>query len=178
VKLRLEDISAEAKEFNFAESEVDTNRALAQGPVREYEIAGPISVKVSVYRAGTDIFFEGRLRARAHTACARCAEEFDIEADDPFRFVLAPKAVGFGEETDLRTEDMEFSLYEGDEIDLSPLIREQLLLSLPTRPLCREDCRGLCARCGINLNRATCGCKQERLDSRFAALRSLKIGQR
>jgi DUF177 domain-containing protein len=178
VKLRLEDISAEAKEFHFAESQADTNRALAQGPVREYQIEGPISVEVSVYRAGTDIFFEGRLRARAHTACARCAEEFDIDAEHPFRFVLAPKAVGFGEETDLRTEDMEFSLYEGEEIDLSPLIREQLLLSLPTRPLCREDCRGLCPHCGINLNRGTCGCKEERLDPRFAALRSLKVGRR
>jgi uncharacterized protein len=178
VKLRLDDITAEAKEFRFAEPETDTNRALAQGATREYEIVGPISVEVSVYRAGTDIFFEGTLRAHARTACARCAEEFDIEAEHPFRFVLAPKSVGFGEETGLRIEDMEFSLYEGEEIDLSPLIREQLLLSLPTRPLCREDCRGLCPHCGINLSRGTCGCKEERLAPQFAALRSLKIGRR
>jgi uncharacterized protein len=178
VKLRLEDITAEAKEIDFAESEAEINRVLAQGPAREYQIEGPIAVEVTVYRAGTDIFFEGHLHARAHTACARCAEEFDIDAEHPFRFVLAPKAVGFKEESDLRTEDLEFSLYEGDDIDLSPLIREQLLLSLPTRPLCRDDCRGLCPRCGINLNRATCGCTEQRLDSRFAALRSLKIGQR
>jgi uncharacterized protein len=52
-----------------------------------------------------------------------------------------------------------------------------LLLSLPTRPLCREDCRGLCPHCGINLNRESCGCREERLDSRLAALRSIKVSR-
>lgn len=178
MKLRLEDITAEAKELRFAEPQNDTNRALAQGSAHEYEIEGPIAVEVSVYRAGTDIFFEGTLHASARAVCARCAEEFDIQVQHPFRFVLAPKSIGMGEETDLRTEDLEFSLYEGEEIDLGPLVREQLLLSLPMRPLCREDCRGLCPHCGINLNRATCECKEERLDPRFAALRTLKIGRR
>lgn len=178
MKLRLEDISAEAKEFRFAEPETDTNRSLGQGAAHEYRIVAPIAVEVSVYRAGTDIFFQGTLDAPARAICARCAEEFDIRARHPFRFVLAPKSIGLGEESGLRTEDLEFSLYDGEEIDLAPLVREQLLLSLPTRPLCAEDCRGLCPHCGINLNRASCDCKEERLDPRLAALRSLKIGRR
>ncbi len=59
-------------------------------------------------------------------------------------------------------------------MDLSPLIREQVLLALPTRPLCQEDCRGLCPHCGINLNRSACGCRVETVDPRLEALRSLK----
>ena len=52
--------------------------------------------------------------------------------------------------------------YEGEEIDLSPLLRERLLLALPTLPLCRDDCRGLCARCGADLNAGPCGCAARR----------------
>jgi uncharacterized protein len=177
VKLRLDDITAEAKEISFAEPESEINRILGQGPVREYHVEGPIAVSVSYYRAGTDLFFAGEIGARTGAACARCAEEFDASATSPFRFVLAPKAVGPANEHNLKVDDLEFSLYDGDEIDLSPLIREQLILSLPTRPLCREDCRGLCPQCGINLNRETCGCREVRLDSRLAALRALKVSR-
>ncbi len=175
MKLRVDDITAEAKEFSFEEAEAQVNVVLEREPVREYRIEGPISVTVSYYRAGTDLFFAGRLRASTKAVCARCAEEFLWPGERAFRFVLAPKAVGFAGETDLHAEDLEFSLYEGDEIDLAPLIREQFLLSLPTRPLCADECRGLCPHCGVNLNLAECGCAAESFDARFAALRSLKL---
>lgn len=174
MKLRIEEITAEAKELSFEEPEGEVNRILEKGPVHEYRIEGPISVTVSCYRAGTELFFSGGLHAPTRAVCARCAEEFAAPSGRDFRFVLAPRVVGFGKESDLRDEDLEFSLYEGDEIDLSPLIREQLLLSLPTRPLCREDCRGLCPRCGANLNYSQCGCAAEAGDLRLAILRTLK----
>jgi uncharacterized protein len=175
VKLRLEDIAAEAKETAFAEPEQEINRTLAQGPVHEYRVEGPIAVTMSFYRAGMDLFFEGRLRADTVATCARCAEDFKASTDRAFRLVMAPKSVGIDSDPGLRADDLEFSLYEGDEIDLAPVIREQLLLALPTRPLCREDCRGLCAHCGINLNRGECRCETAQPDPRFAVLRSLKI---
>jgi len=177
VKLRLDDITAEAKEVSFAEPESEINRILGQGPVREYQVEGPIAVNVSYYRAGADLFFAGHIEARTGAACARCAEEFDASSASPFKFVLAPRSIGPANDHNLKIDDLEFSTYDGDEIDLSPLIREQLMLSLPTRPLCREDCRGLCPHCGINLNRETCGCREERLDSRLAALRSIKVSR-
>jgi len=176
VKLRLEDISAEAKEISFAEPEGELNRILEQGPVREYHVEGPVQVTLSHYRAGTDLFFAGRLGARVRAACARCAEEFDASSDRPFRFVLAPRAAGYDKDSDLRSEDLEFSLYDGDEIDLGPLVREQVILALPTRPLCREDCRGLCPHCGANLNGGDCGCRAEQADARLTPLRALKLG--
>jgi uncharacterized protein len=178
VKLRLEDITGEAKETSFAEPEAEINRLLSEGPVREFRLAGPVAVTISYYRAGTQLFFSGQLAARTAAACARCAEEFDDARGRPFRFVLAPRVIGYESEHSLRDEDLEFSLYDGEQIDLSPLIREQVLLALPTRALCQEDCRGLCPRCGANLNRGDCGCRIEPVetaDSRFAALHSLKL---
>jgi uncharacterized protein len=177
VKLRIDEIAGEAKELSFSESAEETNRILEKGPLTEFRVEEPIGVTVSYYRAGTELFFQGGLHASTTAVCARCAEEFAAPSDRDFRFVLAPKAVGFDDEKDLRDEDLEFSLYDGDQIDLSPLIREQFLLSLPTRPLCREDCRGLCPKCGVNLNHTQCDCSLEVGHPGLAALRNLKVGR-
>lgn len=177
MKLRLEDITAEAKELTFVEPEMEVNRILAQGPVREYHVNAPIGVTVSYYRAGTDLFFAGTLKAQTVATCARCAEEFKASNDRAFRLVMAPKSIGMEGDPGLRADDLEFSLYDSDEIDLGPLVREQLLLALPTRPLCQDDCRGLCPHCGINLNRGECECRSAQPDPRFAVLRSIKIGR-
>ncbi len=89
---------------------------------------------MSFYRAGMELFFAGMLKTHTGAVCARCAEDFDAAADRPFRFVLSPKSIGYDDDN-LRAEDLEFSLYEGDEVDLSPLIREQVLLALRRIPL-------------------------------------------
>jgi uncharacterized protein len=177
VKLRIDDITGEAKEISFTEPESDINRILEKGPLTEFRVEEPIRVDVSYYRAGTELFFEGDLQASTTAICARCAEEFAAPSGRDFRFILAPKSVGFADEKDIRDEDLEFSLYDGDQIDLSPLIREQFLLSLPTRPLCSDDCRGLCPKCGVNLNHTQCECSEETGHPGFAALRNLKVGR-
>ena len=177
MRLRIDEITAEAREVSFLQSEEEVNRRLTQGPVHEFRVGGAIAVDLSYYRAGMELFFEGRLNAPMVASCARCAEEFSTPNARPFRFVLAPRAAGDDDDGQVRTEDLEFSLYEGDQIDLSPLIREQFLLSLPTRPLCREDCRGLCPKCGINLNHSQCACSEEVGHSGLAALRNLKVGR-
>ena len=177
MKLPIDGITAEAKELSFHEPEGDINQLLEKVPARDYHIERPIEVDLSYYRAATDLFFDGTLHAATKAVCARCAEEFLSPCDRDFRFVLSPRSVGYGEEKNLADEDLEFSLYDGDEVDLSPLIREQVLLCLPTRPLCREDCRGLCPHCGINLNLNQCDCTTEIADPRFAVLRNLKVGR-
>ena len=177
MKLRVDDITAEAKELSFAEPAGEINRILEKEPLTEFQVQEPIGVNVTYYRAGTELFFEGGLHASTSAICARCAEEFAAPSDRDFRFVLAPKAIGFDEDKNLRDEDLEFSLYDGDQIDLSPLIREQFLLSLPTRPLCREDCRGLCPKCGVNLNHTQCACRMDAGHPGLAALRNLKVGR-
>jgi len=178
VKLRLEDITAEAKEILFAEPENETNRILGKGAVHEYQVKSPIDVRVSYYRAGMDVFVQGRIAATVGAACARCAEDFGSSYDRAFRYVLSPKAAGYAADSELAPDDVDLTVYEGEEIDLSPLVREQLMLSLPTRPLCRDDCRGLCSHCGVNLNRASCQCSEQKFDPRFAVLRGLTLRQR
>lgn len=176
MKLRIDDITAEAKELGFEEPEAQVNAIFERRPPQEYRIEGPIGVTISYYRAGTDLFFSGKLRAATRAICARCTDEFVWPDERSFRFVLTPRSVGM-DSKGIQDEDLELSLYEGEEIDLGPLICEQFLLSLPTRPLCAEDCRGLCPHCGANLNQAECGCTENSFDQRFAVLRSLKLGR-
>ena len=177
MKLRVDDITAEAREISFAEPEAEINRTLGRGPVNEYRLDRPIQVGLSFYKAGTELFLTGEVEAKATACCARCAEEFKAERRRPFRYVLAPKSIGYDGDAEQRSDDLEFSLYEGDEVDLTPLIREQVLLALTDRPLCQEDCRGLCPQCGANLNESACGCRSERFDPRLAVLRTLKVGR-
>jgi uncharacterized protein len=175
VRLRIDEITADAKAVSFLQSENEINRRLGHGPTHEFRGGGPIAVDLSYYRAGMELFFEGRLSASMVASCARCAEEFKAPLTRPFRFVLAPRAAVDGSDGRLRSEDLEFSLYEGDEIDLAPLVTEQLILALPSRALCAEDCQGLCPRCGANLNVHRCDCEQRPADPRMVVLRGLKI---
>ncbi len=177
MKLRIDDISAEGREISFAESEQEINRILGRGTLPEYFVKGPLQVSLSYYRAGTEVFISGTLDAATTAACSRCAEEFDLQSRRSFRYVLAPKVTANDEDFALRAEDLEFSYYQGEEVDLTPLVREQVLLALAERPLCREECRGLCPHCGANLNQGDCGCKVGSADPRLAVLRTLKIAR-
>jgi len=175
MKLRIDDITAEERELSFAEPEGEINRTLDRGPVSEYRLDRPVQVGLLYYRAGTELFLTGEVEAEGIASCARCVEEFRVERNRAFRYVFAPKAIGY--DSRQGPDDLEFSVYEGDSVDLTPLVREQVLLALTDRPLCREDCRGLCPQCGANLNEKVCGCAVEKLDPRLSVLRALKGGR-
>ena len=78
------------------------------------------------------------------------------------------------QEMELDSEELDEDYFQGDELDLNVLLREQILLALPLKPLCREECRGLCRQCGANLNRESCSCAAPGFNSSFAALEKLK----
>ena len=177
MKLRVDDVTAESRELSFDEPEQEINRALEKGRTDDYELTGPVQVDLTYYRAGTELFLQGEIEAAARAACARCAEDFPFTTHRAFRYVMAPRSIGYDEEKDLRAGDLEFTLYDGDYIDLAPLVREQVLLALAERPLCREDCAGLCATCGANLNEGRCNCRTETFDPRLAVLRNLKVSR-
>ncbi len=157
MRIQVDDIEASPKALDYAEEVDDLNARLTCG-AGDYRMPAAVAVHVSYYRAGLDLFFEGTVRGLVCGRCARCAEDYAFRLDAPFRFVLAPRAAAAFGDGALDAEDLALSFYEGREVDLTPLVHEQIILALPTRPLCREDCRGLCPRCGANLNVARCSC--------------------
>ncbi|MBI4514258.1 MAG: DUF177 domain-containing protein [Deltaproteobacteria bacterium] len=173
MKFHVRDIEDAAKELRYEEP----TAALAQlleSPVEDFRLPPALLVAVSFYRAGTDLFFQGRADGPIVGRCSRCLEEYTFALAMDFAFVFAPHRE-LGVERQVEEEDTDLTYYEGDEVDLSPLLREQVLLALPTRPLCRENCAGLCPQCGANRNQIQCACHSEQGDPRLAILRTLKV---
>ena len=176
MKIALDQIRETPRALSYAETVDALNRELARG-TGDFRLADDLWVDVSYHRAGLDVFFEGGMRGAVEGRCARCLAQYRFPLEAPLAIVLTPKAAAPQRSGALREEDIGLSVYEGDEIDLTPLVHEQAILSLPTRPLCAEDCRGLCPRCGTNLNVATCDCPTGLGDSRLAALQTLLRGR-
>ena len=96
-----------------------------------------------------------------------------IEIEFSAAFVTAENYTK-AKEAEINTEDLDVSLIEGNEIDLAELVREQLLLNLPEQVFCKEDCKGLCEKCGANRNLIDCNCIEKEIDPRWSALKNLK----
>jgi uncharacterized protein len=146
---------------------------------REYDfkLGEPLLVDGRAIRAGQDIRLRGEIKARIYAPCDRCLNEVTIPVEIPFDLFYAPADASADQagERELRERDLDFAVYENDQIDLDELVLEQLELSLPSRVLCREECRGLCPQCGADLNVEQCECKAQ-IDPRWRALADIKAG--
>lgn len=141
----------------------------------DFRVVAPISLAFGIFKDGPRFRLVGHVQTRLELPCSRCLEPFETPVDAPFNLRYQPHAENTGEgEREIAEDDLTTAFYEHDEIDLGQLMREQFFLSLPMKPLCREECRGLCSVCGTNLNRGACGCTHAWEDPRLAALRELK----
>ena len=127
-----------------------------------------------VERLGKDVLVRGRFSAVARFGCSRCLEEFSYPVEMSFRHTLRPleRVEGDIRDLELVPEDLEYGYYEEDLVCLDRLVEEHLVLSLPMKPLCQEDCRGLCPRCGANQNVGECQCPATRGGSPFEILKN------
>ena len=135
-----------------------------------------ITGSVHLSKHGHDILVRGNLSGQMELACSRCLEPFTAPAAIEFDLLLVPgplNAAAVKEE--LSPDDLDLDYYTGEIVDLERILREQIILMLPLKPLCEEACKGLCPDCGANLNRETCTCKTDAVDSPFARLAKLKI---
>ncbi len=132
------------------------------------------SVHLHLERVDEDVFVHGDISARTKLACGRCLDEFVSTVSVPVEMSFLPSGdESGGEEQELSAEDVNTEYYSDDRIDLDEAIREQILLNLPLKPLCSEECRGICPSCGINLNQESCGCDTKKIDPRLEVLKKL-----
>jgi DUF177 domain-containing protein len=129
----------------------------------------------SKYKVLKDIRLQGALATTLELVCARCLEPVVQQVDRKFDLLYRPQGSDGGdEEQSVSGTDAEIGYYQGEGLLLEDVLREQVLLSVPLRTLCREDCKGLCAVCGKNLNHEQCSCAQEAADPRWEALKDLR----
>ncbi len=131
-----------------------------------------ITVRLAIQQSAREYYCQGRVNARAALECARCLVEYDAELDGPTDFIVCSDE----EKAQLGSIDSEeYVCFRGNDlrIDIVERVRQALMLALPMKPLCSEECRGLCPRCGINLNEQACECETITTDPRWDGLSDL-----
>ena len=170
MKVRIEDIPAEGLEVEFSDTSLKSGDL---GP----QVAGVVRAphaRLRLTHTGEMILGRGDYDTVLRLVCSRCLEE--VEQTFSGELVLAFQAPpeNLPEEVELDQEDLDVSFLDGDEIDLAQAVREELSLGLPMAPVCREDCQGLCSKCGKPLREGACQCSAPTVDPRWAKLAQLK----
>ena len=143
--------------------------------------AGSGQVTFDLYADGNHVFASGKLVGFATVACSRCVGPVRVPIEEALHVTFMPPgeipgdaADGDDEGAEVTAEDIDVFPFDGDHIDLEPMLREQFILAVPFAPLCRDDCRGLCAQCGADRNTSPCTCEPP-VDPRLESLRNLKL---
>jgi uncharacterized protein len=136
---------------------------------------GPVHLSGELHKDGAEVAFSGDITTVATLQCSRCLEPYPLALDLHFdlKYTTEPEAVAAGES---RVDEHSITVvhFDGARIGLDDLLSEQILLGLPLKPLCRQDCGGLCPHCGTNRNLESCGCSTVRgADPRLASLKKL-----
>jgi len=151
-----------------------TDEPSAFGADEDYRIVAPVHLSANVRKDHEKVRLAGRVETRLELACSRCLEGFPVPVDSTFDLLYLPAAVEpTSPEQEVGEDDLGTSYYRDGVIDLAHLVREQLFLALPMKPLCQDACRGLCAECGTNLNTGACSCTHRWEDPRLAPLKAL-----
>jgi uncharacterized protein len=122
-----------------------------------------------------DIRLRGELATLLELICARCLEPVEQDVERTFELLYRPVGVDAGrDELSVTDAEAEIGYYQGQGILLEDVLREQVLLALPLKITCREDCKGLCPQCGANLNQQQCSCVTTLPDPRWSALEEIR----
>lgn len=141
----------------------------------EFRLVAPVDFAADATKDGAKARLVGRVSTRVELPCSRCLETHQIPVEANFDLLFLPAAEDTGApEGEISDADVGVSFYTDDQIDLAEVVREQIFLALPMKPLCREDCQGLCPECGVNRNNETCSCATEWVDPRMDALRRFR----
>ena len=146
----------------------------------ECKFISPIKLRVAVKAIGRMYRMNGSFSTTVQLTCSRCLSEFKKPLKDVFDMTFVPIGLDKTDEGDyqdkeLTDEEIGITYFEGEEIDLKDAFQEHLIMSLSQRPLCKEACKGLCQKCGANLNDGNCRCTKDQINDRFEILKGLKV---
>jgi uncharacterized protein len=139
-----------------------------------YRVIAAAELSFDIRKQNDHFALTGTVKTTLELPCSRCLEDFTHPVEAEFDLRYLPEGANAGEdEREIDEDDLTTAFYRDDTIDLGQLMREQFYLALPMKPLCKEECRGLCPECGMNLNAGLCTCTRRWSDSRLDPLKSM-----
>lgn len=166
MKIDLRNIKPDGSDFSFSELAQDLDLT-AEG----FEFPEPIETRVHASKSGDEFIVQGHASSTVEMECARCLEIFEVDVNPRLQFVI--QLLDIAESQQSGDEDFVILPKTTGEYDISDRVREAIILELPLKPLCSENCRGLCPMCGVNLNETECECTPDKSDERWDSLKQL-----
>jgi uncharacterized protein len=170
VRIELENLEGRKGDFAHVYQPDELN------PVDErVRLTAPAAVTGKVRLSGNEVFVSGHVDTRAQVECDRCLQpvEAPVSADFTLEYITGSEYES-SEVAELTEAEMSVAVFDGEGLDVDEIVKEQILLAVPTRMLCREDCKGICPECGIDRNTGECSCVADDIDPRWAALKNFK----
>jgi uncharacterized protein len=169
MRIELENLEGSKGDFAHVYQPEDLN------PVDEQvSLIAPAAVNGKVRLTGNEVFVNGHIDTRAQVECDRCLKPVELLVNVDFTLeYISGSEYESSQTAALTEEEMSVSVFDGGAIDVDEIVKEQILLAVPTRMLCREDCKGICPDCGIDRNTGECDCLTNDIDPRWAALKNL-----
>lgn len=169
MRIEVENLNEQGRAFEqtYAAGELSLDDEFAR-------LAADARVRGRATRKRDEVQVRAEIQTSVELRCDRCLAPAPVPVNVEFAALFGQAAEASAEAKELQGDDLDFSVYEGNSIDLDEIVREQILLALPARQLCRDDCKGLCLTCRADLNTQTCECRHGEIDPRWAALKDLK----
>jgi uncharacterized protein len=138
------------------------------------KILSPVKAVLRLDKKGSEVIVRGVINGEVEQQCGRCLKTFGMDIRSQLDLTYRPaEELKRDEHHELKGEELETGFYGNDELDIDELLKEQMLLNIPMKPLCSAQCKGLCPKCGTDLNSAQCGCEVSVVDERLAVLKQL-----
>jgi uncharacterized protein len=169
MRIELENLEGSKGDFAHVYNPEELN------PVDErVKLTAPATVNGKVRLAGNEVFVNGHVDTRAQVECDRCLKliELPVNADFELEYITGSE-YETSAVAELTEAEMSVAVFDGEALDVDEIVKEQILLAVPTRMLCREDCKGICPQCGVDKNTGECNCETKEIDPRWAALKNL-----
>lgn len=179
MKIRVTDIADREKVLQ-AEEPVSAYSALVEAQdAGECEFTAPVTLSLALVREFGYVRVNGSVSTSVNLSCSRCLTGFVKDIESRFTAYYTKSAeLKSEEEVELSEEDLISVTYSGDEIDFTDEIAEQVLLELPYKPLCSDECLGLCTTCGADLNVGSCSCGSSAVKFAFSPLQGFKVNNK
>jgi len=180
--LQVANIPEEGIEMDFSQKDGWVREKLSRSLKHLHHVDDKVSGHLSVSKTLNNLMIQADAHLPIHATCDRCLKPFSYEIDVHCERLFTPlfesereREIHKSEEAELTKDDLDFSYFEGEEIDAGEILAEQIMLDQPMIYLCKTGCKGLCPQCGVNRNEKDCDCPQKVFsENPFAVLKTLK----